>query len=185
MLDLAARVSEAQRQITGTLRASGFEPRAQDFKRGWQDKDADRFADELTNACRTLHVNLKDDVVTFRQLLLDLSVRRAVMVSVNDSPFQKSARFDHLLELFDRNEEIVASILLTLARRASRKRNRIPKIRHGFQHTTDERSLTATRRRADDDEHPAPPRQLLKRLVLHFCFTRHSELARATFRPRP
>src|SRR5438128_4479672 len=106
------------------------------------------------------------------------------MISVDNSPFKKRALFDRLSKLFNRNEEIVAPVHFAFARRTSRKRDRIAKIRHGFQHAANERAFAATRRRADNDEHSAPRSQLFKSLAPFFRFTQHSELARAAFRLR-
>src|ERR1700737_2290939 len=82
----------------------------------------------------------------------------------------------YLLEFFGSDEEILATVDLSVSWCAGCKRNRITKIRYLLQHALNQRTLASARRRTDDKKNAASfgfsrrGGSIRTRLSL-FCFT--------------
>src|SRR5947207_1239157 len=166
--------------------AARRQPVAQQLKRRWQNEDADRIVDQLTNARRALDVDFQNNVFTRGAFALDLRLAGAVKMSVNIGPFEELTLTNQAFERRGRNEEIFAAILFRSPRRARCVRNRIANPGHRLQNTINQSALAAARWRADYDQHS--PSTLCGRGVFAFGFVQliqHSALVRVVSQPQP
>src|SRR5256714_15583226 len=110
--------------------------------------------------------------------MLHLTSTRPVQMAVDIRPFKKIAPVNHLLKIVARNKKVFATILLVLAWRARRERDRVTDAGNSLQHTINQSAFASARRRANYDKHSATGlwidccRSLLCQLIRHFALVR-------------
>ena len=77
---------------------------------------------------RPLHIDLEDDLLACRHMLLDASPGRTVMVGPVHRPLEQAVGIDELLELLIGFELVVNAVYLACAGIARGGRNRDPRI---------------------------------------------------------
>ena len=106
-----------------------------------------------------MDVNLEQDGIPFRKMLLDGGKRRAVIVGMHLGPLDEAVLFDGVLELLDGEKMIMHAVNLALAGLTRRGRYRQHDARALFQQRRDERPLARPRRTRYD----------IERSLIHGC----------------
>src|SRR5262249_762399 len=117
-----------------------------------QDKDAHAGWHRPTHLPRALPVDFQHHATTLCELGLDRTAPGPIEVIENLCVFQKLALPDQLLELGDRNEVILASVLLRGTHLARGVGHGQAKVRSGLEKSLDERRLSRARGSGNDEK---------------------------------
>ena len=138
---LSLRRFDASRALLVTFSSPLFEPPQQFLEIGRLDEDENSVRASLGNLLRALDVYFENDGLTRAQLFVDERCGCPVKIAVNFSPLEEFTALDPIEELFTRNEEVLAPILLAGSRLASCSRYRYNHIRDQLSKLLDECAL--------------------------------------------
>src|SRR6266566_1472310 len=149
---LGLRNALPRRTILGVL-AVPLRPAPQELVHGgWRQEDSQRIRRSLAHLFGALDVDLEDDVVAGRALLVELRERSAVQVAAVGRVFEEGTLADQPLELLPRYEVVVDGIDLARPGPAGRVGDRVSKVGIDLEQALDDRVLADARRTRDDDQ---------------------------------
>ena len=93
---------------------------------------------------RPLHIDLKNDLLAGRHVLLDACLGRAVMVGPVHRPFEQAIGIDELLELLLGFELVMNAVDLACTGAARGCRNRDPRIGNRLHKSGHQRAFAST-----------------------------------------